>query len=104
MMDQQESVEMQQSKDITAPVVLLEVIFTFGKIVTVVAGILVVVLSVVAGCSWFDIALRGSLTMLVLGLLMWLINLVFVRGLIENATVVLETTEDVNVNSNEWTV
>ena len=76
---QHNSSDGQEAEAISAPVVLLEVIFTLSKIVTIVAGIIVVVLSVIAGCSWFEITMRAALTVLVLGSLMWLINYILLK-------------------------
>ncbi len=63
--------------------VFLEFSFTIAKTLIVIVGIATVIVSILAGASVWTVAMRGAITVLSLGFLLWLINWLFAHNILE---------------------
>lgn len=79
--------QLSQAQPQKPPVVVLpaflELSFTIAKILVVIVGIVIVVVSVLAGVSAWTVALRGAIAILSLGFVLWLINWYFAHNILE---------------------
>lgn len=88
-------------KSIGLPV-LIETIFTLSKLTVILVGIIVMVLTFANGNPYWVAILRGGVTVLSLGLLLWFISWFSTRGIIESVQKMLtEANEGESENSME---
>ncbi len=82
--------------------VLIETIFTLSKLTVILVGIIVMVLTFANGNPYWVAILRGGVTVLSLGLLLWFISWFSTRGIIESVQKMLtEANEGEPENSME---
>ena len=82
--------------------VLIETIFTLSKLTVILVGIIVMVLTFANGNPYWVAILRGGVTVLSLGLLLWFISWFSTRGIIDSVQKMLtEANEGESENSME---
>jgi hypothetical protein len=73
--------------------IMLELVYSFALVFTILSGLLVAVVSFLAGCTWIDIFLRTVVSILSVGLLMWLFSVIISNGAIRTMKVLHEEAE-----------
>ncbi len=82
--------------------VLIETVFTLSKLTVILVGIIVMVLTFANGNPYWVAILRGGVTVLSLGLLLWFISWFSTKGIIESVQKMLsEANEGETENSME---
>ncbi len=83
---------------------LLETSITLARLVLVLVGAVVTVRSLMAGATWWDVALRGGSALLALGLLLWALNWHVAHGLLRTLRLQLEEVaqETPGEGGSEW--
>ena len=71
----------------------LEFVMTMTKVVVLVSGFFVTIVSIIAKATWYDTLLRVGITLLVLGLFGVMINYFIGKNFVEAAVVELEEAE-----------
>jgi hypothetical protein len=75
--------------------VLVELVFTLSRIIVLLAGVAVAVLSYLAGCPALVIGLRAGGALLAVGLAVWFFTWFFVRGaVLTNQILIQEAVEN----------
>jgi hypothetical protein len=74
--------------------VLIEAIFTLSKLTVILVGVIVMVLTFANGNPYWVAMLRGGVTVLSLGLLLWLISWLFTKGIIESVRSMLKDADE----------
>lgn len=80
--------------------VLLEVIFTLSKLTVVLVGIIVMVVTFANGNPYWVAMLRGGVTVLSLGLIVWFISWFFSKGVIESVKNMLQDADNTAISGN----
>jgi hypothetical protein len=73
---------------------LIETVFTLSKLTVVLVGIIVVVVSFANGNPYWMAMLRGGVTVLVLGLIVWFLSWFSAKGVIESARSMLKEADE----------
>ena len=74
--------------------VLIETIFTLSKLTVILVGIIVMVLTFANGNPYWVVMIRGGVTVLSLGLLLWFITWFSTKGVIESVRNMLKEAGD----------
>ncbi len=82
------------NQDLKLPV-LLELVFTLSKLTVVLVGVIVMVLTFANGNPYWMALLRGGVTVLGLGLIVWFASWIVSKGVIESARSMLKEAEDI---------
>ncbi len=70
--------------------VMLELVYSFSLIFTIVMSITVGVISFLSGAEWLDVFIRTAITILSTGLLMWMFSLMISNGALKTLKVLQE--------------
>ncbi|PKO15765.1 MAG: hypothetical protein CVU39_09585 [Chloroflexi bacterium HGW-Chloroflexi-10] len=73
--------------------IMLELVYSFSLVFTILSGLVVAVVSFSAGCTWIDIFLRTVVSILSVGLLMWLFSVIISNGALRTMKVLHEEAE-----------
>lgn len=74
--------------------VLIELVFTLSKLTVVLVGVIVMVLTFAHGNPYWVALLRGGVTVLGLGLIVWFASWVVSKGVIDSARAMLKEADD----------
>ena len=78
----------QKPRDKTSPIpFLLETSLSFSQIAVISVGVIATVLAILVGSTWTTAVLRGGAASLSIGLLVWTINWIVARGMIQGTLV-----------------
>ena len=86
------------SQNVKLPL-LIETVFTLSKLTVVLASIIVMVVTFVNGNPYWVVVLRGSVTLLVLGLIVWFISWVIAKGVVESARSMLKEAQEAETSA-----
>lgn len=75
--------------------VLIELVFTLSKLTVVLVGVIVMVLTFANGNPYWVAILRGSVTVLGLGLIVWFASWIVSKGVIDSARSMLKEADDI---------
>ena len=73
---------------------LVELVFTLSKLTVVLVGVIVMVATFASGNPYWVAMLRGGVTVLSLGLLVWFLSWLTTKGVIESARKMLRDAND----------
>lgn len=73
---------------------LIELVFTLSKLIVVLVGVIVMVTTFANGNPYWVAMLRGGVTVLVLGLLVWMITWSISKGVIHSARSMLKEADE----------
>lgn len=73
---------------------LIEMVFTLSKLTVVLVGIIVIVVTFLKGNPYWVAMIRGGVTVLGLGLLVWFLSWMTAKGVVESARQMLKEAED----------
>lgn len=76
--DQNEKASTKKSSSGSLPA-LFNVTFSISKLIVIFIGVAISVISIVSGATVFSAAIRGSLAMLAIGMILWLLNWIMVK-------------------------
>jgi len=79
--------------------VLIEVVFTLSKLTVVLVGIIVMLLTFMSGNPYWVAMLRGGVTVLGLGLIVWFASWIVSKGVIDSARGMLKEADDIEMAS-----
>jgi hypothetical protein len=79
--------------------VLIELVFTLSKLIVVLVGIIVMVLTFANGNPYWVALLRGGVTVLGLGLIVWFASWIVSKGVIDSARSMLKEANDIEMAS-----
>jgi hypothetical protein len=79
--------------------VLIELVFTLSKLTVVLVGVIVMVLTFAHGNPYWVAILRGGVTVLGLGLIVWFASWIVSKGVIDSARSMLKEAEDIDRSS-----
>jgi hypothetical protein len=79
--------------------VLIELVFTLSKLTVVLVGVIVMVLTFAHGNPYWVALLRGGVTVLGLGLIVWFASWIVSKGVIESARSMLKEADDLEMAS-----
>ncbi|EKD88043.1 MAG: hypothetical protein ACD_35C00080G0002 [uncultured bacterium] len=79
--------------------VLIELVFTLSKLTVVLVGVIVVILTFANGNPYWVAMLRGGVTVLGLGLIVWFASWIVSKGVIESARTMLREADDIERSS-----
>ncbi|MBA3075145.1 MAG: hypothetical protein FP831_16200 [Anaerolineae bacterium] len=82
------------NQDLKLPV-LLELVFTLSKLTVVLVGVIVMVLTFANGNPYWMALLRGGVTVLGLGLIVWFASWIVSKGVIDSARNMLKEANDI---------
>lgn len=74
--------------------VLIELVFTLSKLTVVLVGVIVMILTFSSGNPYWVALLRGGVTVLGLGLIVWFASWVVSKGVIDSARAMLKEADD----------
>jgi hypothetical protein len=74
--------------------VLIELVFTLSKLTVVLVGVIVMILTFAHGNPYWVAMLRGGVTVLALGLIVWFASWMVSKGVIESARSMLKEADD----------
>jgi len=74
--------------------ILIELVFTLSKLIVVLVGVIVMVTTFANGNPYWVAMLRGGVSVLVLGLLVWMITWSISKGVIHSARSMLKEVDD----------
>lgn len=74
--------------------ILVETIFAFSKLLITLPGIFVIVISLNKGNPYWVAMIRGGVTVLSLGILVWFISWLSVKGIVESARGMLKEAQE----------
>jgi hypothetical protein len=74
--------------------VLIELVFTLSKLTVVLVGVIVLVLTFAHGNPYWVAILRGGVTVLGLGLIVWFASWMVSKGVIDSARKMLKEADD----------
>jgi hypothetical protein len=88
------------------PVLIMEYSFTISQVLVVIVTVLTVVLSLIAGSSWKTVLFRAGSVTLVLGFLLYWLNLLIVDGSLDVIfkRVAALREKEKHSNTQEWKV
>jgi hypothetical protein len=73
---------------------LVETVFTLSKLTVVFVGIIVVIVTMVNGNPYWVAMIRGGISILSLGLIVWLITWISTKGVIESVRSMLKEADE----------
>mgnify|MGYP000957608794 FL=1 len=73
---------------------LVELVFTLSKLTVVLVGVIVMVATFASGNPYWVAMLRGGVTVLSLGLLVWFLSWLTTKGVIESARKMLRDADE----------
>lgn len=79
--------------------VLVELVFTLSKLTVVLVGVIVMVLTFANGNPYWVALLRGGVTVLGLGLIVWFASWIVSKGVIESARTMLKEADEIEMAS-----
>ena len=79
--------------------VLVEVVFTLSKLTVVLVGIIVMVATFASGSPWYAAMFKGAVTVLSLGILVYVISWMITKGVIESARSMLKDADEKEMRS-----
>jgi energy-coupling factor transporter transmembrane protein EcfT len=79
---------------------ILETVFTLSKLTVLLVGIIVMVVTFANGNPYWVAMLRGGITVLSLGLLVWFVSWFVSKGVIESARTMLKEVEESDMDLN----
>jgi len=79
--------------------VLIELVFTLSKLTVVLVGVIVMILTFANGNPYWVALLRGGVTVLGLGLIVWFASWIVSKGVIDSARSMLKEADDLETAS-----
>ncbi len=74
---------------------LVETVFTLSKLTVVLVGIIVMIVTFINGNPYWVAMIRGGVTVLGLGLMVWFLSWMTAKGVVESARQMLKEAEEV---------
>lgn len=75
---------------------MLELVYSFSLIFTIVLAFVVAVLSFMSGAEWLDVFVRTAITILTTGLLLWIFSAMVSNGAVKTLKALQEEASDSN--------